>query len=356
MTLVNGNSTDAQPSMYVQVPEASPDFNGKDSLLSSNPRHNYRLATRIGGVMFLVSVLVFCLSGSNEGNIDSNKLEGTSRGLKVDPSYENQCVPPGLGDTCSTEESYGQCLLLQQDGCHKIISTGSCPPRFECASQCFRPHPGDDCHTEESYGQCLILEHQGCKRVASTRSCPPQFSCLDLPTPTQPIEPAPAHPIEHIPQPAVKTTKAATPAHAIESMCMAPRSNDDCHTKESYQECLALEEKGCTEMMATFSCPPQYRCIDAPTPVQPIESSCNAPGYPTSCDDEESYQQCLALEGEGCQTMISTYSCPPQYKCADPTPALPVESNCVAPSKNDGCHTQESYDQCALSKVKAARE
>lgn len=44
-------------------------------------------------------------------------------------------------------------------------------------------------------------------------------------------------------------------------MCLEP--TEDCITEASYQGCLALANSGCEAILSTFSCPPQYRCGNA---------------------------------------------------------------------------------------------
>eukprot|EP00797_Seminavis_robusta_P007644 Sro1528_g280000.2 (385) ;mRNA; r:20467-21621 len=291
----------------------------------------------------------------------------------VDPvesaEHDSQCVAPRENDDCLTNESYQECLHLEAHGCQTLISTASCPPNYGCAdppkpvlpteeSVCVAPMANDQCHSQQSYLECLHLEAHGCEAIVATLSCPPQYNCASPAAPGTPVQPIYAPP----------------PAHPIESQCTAP-SNDGCHTEESFRECLALEASGCTDMISTDSCPPHYSCAGTTIsiskiasenvypsqalPAQPIQvaqtlpehpntvetNPCIAPSSTDICHTEESYQQCLVLQREGCNNLMATRSCPPVYACGDEPIQHPLESQCTPPAEGN-CQTEESYQEC----------
>ena len=227
---------------------------------------------------------------------------------------------------------------------------------------CAPPSPNDDCHTNASYKQCLDFENNGCIDILSSLSCPPIYECQKYQT--KPPETAPP-----TPQP------TDPPIHPIEG-CIVPDKNDDCHTDKSYKSCSKLEDEGCIEIFSSMSCPPVYECgkyapptnpptpkpttekptksptkrpTDPPIPVHPIERQCVPPTANDICQTEESYQACLVLEAQQCQKIIATASCPPSYECADPKhPIYPLPDPCVEPTANNECHSEQSYQQCKM--------
>ena len=272
----------------------------------------------------------------------------------------SQCRAPEENERCITEESYQECLALENVGCDMIISTFSCPPHHVCgssqpeeqptSSMCRAPVEGDSCSSEESYQECLALEAAGCPMMIATASCPPKYSCPALAMQQEEVT-------------AATTTEAPT-----SQMCLDPPEGDECSTSDSYQECLALEAAGCPMVIATFSCPPKYSCpafaatlTEAPTEDASIteeeatakeESQCQEPADGDMCSTQASYEQCLALEESGCQQMIATMSCPPRYVCTDPVATEAPSSNnastsqCRPPVEGDMCNSETSYQQC----------
>ncbi|CAB9517295.1 expressed unknown protein [Seminavis robusta] len=377
---------------------------------SSRAIIHHHLAVGVCGIL-LVSSLVFCLHEINNAKdvpLIQNKIQLTSRrNLRSLSATIQQCAPPIPGDMCYTEEHYGACRLLQQEGCRNIVSTGSCQPKFQCQDYCFgmRPQSGNVCHTLESYSQCRSIEAQGCSQITSTSSCPPSFHCSDFSTPENPIEQSVSQCLPPIPgdtcsneetygqcsllqqqgcerisstgcparfqctdppPPSLHNMDSATnsaieqhhkdiPTRAVSRQstpaCFEP--DGGCHTQESYQQCTSLEMQGCQLIASTRSCPPRYFCAGesamtkepTETVVNPgMEEQCARPG--DGCDTQESYDECLSLVQMGCTTLMASMSCPPQYQCAEAkSPNAPsIQSQCVPPG--DACHTYESYQEC----------
>ena len=55
---------------------------------------------------------------------------------------------------------------------------------------------------------------------------------------------------------------ASTFASIDVPQCFEPKEGDTCSTKESYEECQDLVNSGCTDIIISFSCPPQHRCAE----------------------------------------------------------------------------------------------
>ena len=273
--------------IYANVPAVSPDLNGgeEEQLSLSRSQRSKGLAVGVGGVL-LVCALLVCVASKT--SVIIQQKQGAQSNTPTNTAFRTLlrrnlvsprglCFRPITGDTCSTEESYGECLLLEQRGCRKIASTDTCPPSFQCVDRCIRPW--DSCGTPNSYGQCLQIEYDGCQTIAQTASCPPHFYCVDPPTPehptTHPIPIEPERPTtDHSTTHAIEPTipfhpiELPTPVHPIErpSQCIAPVAGHGCQTEESYQECLRLEDQGCEMLLSTLSCPPFYQCAE-PLPV-----------------------------------------------------------------------------------------
>ena len=106
-----------------------------------------------------------------------------------------------------------------------------------------------------------------------------------------------------------------------DNMCVAP-TGDNCATEKSYQECIALMDTGCDMVIASRSCPPEYQCRSSPissaTPTTNPEDACIEPSQAgNDCYTDASFTQCLALARNGCQKIVSHRSCPPVYLCFD---------------------------------------
>ena len=202
---------------------------------------------------------------------------------------------------------------------------------------CHLPVPNDPCHTDASYQQCMDLEAQNCNVIAASRACPPRYVCMDTPV-VQPVAeynlPA-TLPANNPDEPPVMYTypSAALASNSQEDLpilvsatdregkCQLP--DEDCTTEESYQECLGFVEAGCNMILSTFSCPPKFRCGDGPSTITRISMSdsdsiddmiCFAPAE-FNCETAESYSTCRTLVGNGCEMVASSRSCPPQYEC-----------------------------------------
>lgn len=320
----------------MELPAASPDSNSELERSSKGAARSHGSRwLGVGGLLFVSLAIIGFVAGTNKHTTEERSLD-TLRSLEETISQLPGPVVPG---------SPGIPVTLP-----------ATPP-----SICSPPTEGGPCNTEASYQQCLAVEATGCLSVAASRACPPRYICLEK------TEAVPDLPI-------VTPTINHCSTHA-------PAEGSSCDTDASYQECLQLQEEGCEMILSTYSCPPQFRCGDAPTPVQPIEPAPEAikstpissngqgaslnrdavtlPTGPTStsqcikspCDTDESQMQCLSLEAQGCIRMKATRSCPPQYSCGEFAPASPVqpvqpiETQCIAP---DGCQTEASYQQCRI--------
>lgn len=115
-----------------------------------------------------------------------------------------------------------------------------------------------------------------------------------------------------------------------ESQC--PEDNV-CDSPASYQRCRRLEEdEGCPKIVRTLNCPPTYTCFGDPLPTGNGDDEDLLKGYdgvvtPASCIlyygsmcfTDKSTDECRALQSNGCETVVKTTRCPPEFSCWNST-------------------------------------
>lgn len=371
----------------VEVPEASPDSNAKEAPPkdASSTRKWIALAVFLAVIIATAIAIPLALKKDVKKDTDAAVSPDSSNAA----STVSQCFEPKEGDDCTTQESYQQCLDLANAGCQEIISTFSCPPIHACGDaptpetlpemeQCPPPTEGDNCITEESHKQCMDLVNAGCQTIYSTFSCPPLHRCGDQPTqlpetpedavactmelhicpdgtsvgrtgPNCEFEPCP-----ETPEDAVACTMEL---HTCPDGTSVGRTGPNCE----FEPCPVLaactmELRYCAdgtpvgrsgpnchfESCPDGGCPTDtYYCENGtelqrdpalgcefqacPEPAQlPAAHQCIPPSEDNTCTTQESHKECMDLVNSGCQKIYSTFSCPPMHRCGDEPAQLPA--------------------------------
>ncbi|CAB9496248.1 beta propeller domain protein [Seminavis robusta] len=78
-------------------------------------------------------------------------------------------------------------------------------------------------------------------------------------------------------------------------------------------------------------------------PVASLQSSnqCVEPTTDEDCISQESYNQCLAIANAGCEVVVQSIDCPPLFSCADDRAGL-----CPVPGNGDNCVDADNYKEC----------
>jgi hypothetical protein len=320
-----------------EVPKASPDDASTTSIKKFSAQKIW-----IGiGTLALAALLVVCLAAAGANSSETNLRSQPSNRRRLNAVGPGdavqlpmiQCPPP---DECITVESYDQCRQLEMDGCQRMVSTASCPPKYHCLDMyaqnptqlpewggpvqlpesgdpiqlpevpsCVPPREGDDCITAGSYQQCLRLAMNGCTTMLTTRSCPPQYQCADPPT---------------VQLPQQSNVKKATKVQPVQ----LPEVMEPVQLPEIGQP-VQLPELDGPVQLPEIARPVQLPEITRPVQLPEAEVQVCAP--PDTCSTVASYRQCLNLQKQGCTSIASTMSCPPQYECLAIPVQLPQWSN-----------------------------
>jgi hypothetical protein len=186
-------------------------------------------------------------------------------------------------DPCRTVQNVAACVALAAANCTTILVMESCPVQFACGDSTTPPPPSvcgsptDPCMNQQSYMQCIALENGGCKDITARKSCPLQFACNDKPGISsvcgKPSDScmnqknwAKCKRLEKQCDVEMMETcplQFACKQVPVPSVCGTP--SDNCMTGALWRQCRKLEKAGCQRIVAGQSCPYSgFQCADPP--------------------------------------------------------------------------------------------
>lgn len=220
------------------------------------------------------------------------------------------------------------------------------------ADQTVCPDKSEPCMNDTNFAECQKLVADGCTNLLTAESCPLQFSCD---TSTDPEDPFGLCPpvgdcvLQKQHDECIALVNDGCTEIVSDMMCpvgsfgcikkdfVCPPIDGRCVLQEQYDECMQLVSDGCTDIAVAESCPVQFGCNPSPEACPPIDGTCIL---------EEQYEECKALEDSGCTQIFMQKSCPVQFECsALPVPSPGTETSICAPI-DGGCIREKQYNEC----------